>query len=879
MAWRKETHVHVGCLVVLAARAVAATMSPASGLPGDWPTPRQNRHLTAAQPLAGKMRSAPQVVARLSLGQTQGQLHPFASGPGGAVDRVLGISDGSARCYRLDGRLLWEKHPPGLNFEQLVAAEDLDGDGHVELVLTAGRPGQPLGAMVLADAATGRVRFRYDVEPMSYSWFVQVDHFLPGVTGKQMVVCMHGYPPDKKNGYLALFDFPELGHKPRRRWRYDFDQYTCFPTLLTVDVNRDGIKELCVETHSRMWVLDPRSGQVLQFVPWDVAPGNVRSYGLVRFQDLNGDGWPDFFCIASFAQHHEVLLNDHGHLKLAWAHGWDNSVTTSKIATTWPEPPIADVDGDGRLEMVVSMFNAEAEPRWMIRVYDAVTGALKAKVMDRIAVAVADVDGDGAAEILADISTDPTRTAVTGACLLHWTAGGCKEVWHGEGARSVSRPPQPRKKRAGTRDPMAVVVSGHTKRLMWTAGRGARLVQIADASQTPGPDLSRIPATVGPTVGPPLVADLDGDGVNEVLLYRNSRVSIYHHDRRRGLVESGSYPSDGAPAIADLDGDGRPELILGSASATTEPVIRAIQPAKGGRLLWEATLPRPDHPGMPYGRALYFQTGRFTGKRSDDLYVYVGTPVVRSLLLDGRTGARIWERDEVPGTERYFAPTVNLAAVYDVNGDGCDDLVFTNPDYYCVASGPSGEALVGPVIPSRIFSQPSQGLYTLPAILDDGRREPTVCLVDGHYFVGVMTAHARPLWYRLPEVGEARTGAEGFLRLPDGRWLMGFGRQNGRFACVEVATGKLRWELPIDAAASDVSACDIDGDGRPEFLFGTSHGDLYAVGDEGDHARVLWKVHFPASVGMPVIADVDGDGAPEILAVTGDGYLCLLRGR
>ena len=81
----------------------------------------------------------------------------------------------------------------------------------------------------------------------------------------------------------------------------------------------------------------------------------------------------------------------------AWAHGWDNSVSTSKMATVWAEPPIADVDGDGRLEMVLSMFNAEAEPRWMVRIYDAVTGELKAKVMDRIAAEVADLDGDGVA--------------------------------------------------------------------------------------------------------------------------------------------------------------------------------------------------------------------------------------------------------------------------------------------------------------------------------------------------------------------------------------------------------------------------------------------------------------------------------------------------
>ena len=115
------------------------------------------------------------------------------------------------------------------------------------------------------------------------------------------------------------------------------------------------------------------------------------------------------------------------------------------------------------------------------------------------------------------------------------------------------------------------------------------------------------------------------------------------------------------------------------------------------------------------------------------------------------------------------------------------------------------------------------------------------------------------------------------MQLADGTWLMGYGREDGRFACIDVATGKTRWELPLAASASAVSTCDIDGDGRPEFLFGTSHGDLYAVGDGGDHPRVLWKVTLPASVGMPVVADVDGDGVSEILVPTGDGALCVLK--
>jgi hypothetical protein len=93
---------------------------------------------------------------------------------------------------------------------------------------------------------------------------------------------------------------------------------------------------------------------------------------------------------------------------------------------------------------------------------------------------------------------------------------------------------------------------------------------------------------------------------------------------------------------------------------------------------------------------------------------------------------------------------------------------------------------------------------------------------------------------------------------------------------MEVATGRTRWELPLEAAASAVATCDVDGDGRQEFLFGTSHGEMYAVGDAGGRPRLVWKVALPASAGMPVPADVDGDGRSEILVPTGDGALCLL---
>lgn len=824
------------------------------------------------------MTTAPTIVGEIAFSRGQGVVSGYASKPRGPVDRAVVIRNGRLCCYRLDGSLLWEAHPPGLNFESLVIAEDLDGDGRVELALMAGRPTSPLGAAVLVAADTGEMLFRYDVEPMSYWWTLKVDRFLPDGVGKQLVVCEQGYPPDAKFGYIAMLAFEKPGGKPRQRWRYDFDHYTCFPSLLTADVNGDGVNEICVETHSQMWVLDARTGKVNQFLTWDVAPANNRSYGLVRFQDLNGDGLPEFFCIANFAQHHEVLMNEKGRLKRAWAHGWDTSVTTQTIETTWPDPPIADVDGDGKLEMVVNLFASDGEPRWMVSIYDALTGDIKVTVLDRIATYLSDVDGDGTPELLADISKDPTLTDIQGACLLKVAGKECKELWKQDGVRSTPILPLGRKD-AATQLANAIFVQNKsvTQRLSWRAGKGVELAEGSPPASPAGLSFPRVPATVGPVLNPPLVADVDGDGKNEVIHYHQGRVTIYRYEGAKGFIKLSEHASAAAPALADLDGDGKLEMVIGEAGPTTDPVIHALRPGRKPETLWKATLTPRERKGLPHGPPLAFQTGRFLGRRGYDLYVYVGTPHMRSLVLDGSNGALIWEKGKIPDLERYYGPTVNMSAVWDVNGDSKDDLVFTCPDYYCVASGPAGEPLVGPAFPPNIFKQPSQGLYTLPAILPEKQGEPTVCLVDGHYFVAAMTSHAAPKWYHLPVVGEAHAGAEGFLKTRDGQWLMGFGRQDGQFVCLDVATGKVRWEFPLESTTSAVAACDINGDGAQEFIFGTTHGELYALADAGRSARVVWKARLPASVGAPVIADVDNDGASEILVSLGDGRLCLLR--
>lgn len=572
-------------------------------------------------------------------------------------------------------------------------------------------------------------------------------------------------------------------------------------------------------------------------------------------------------------------------MEKAWHFGWPESVTTGKIVTTWPEPPYTDVDGDGGLEVILSMFNSEGAQTWLVRIYDAVTGKMKYRYSGMIASRCVDIDGDGAAEIIGNVSSDPTQTRLEGAQLLGVADGKLAMVWEDHKAEALDMLPlrTKRGKRIITGNRLPVHQPARIKKgqgiftLAFDRQGRLRLDTWRAPEPEPRTDFSAIPAMQGAAMPVLLAADLTGDGTNELVLYKTPEVQVLHFTGK-SLDHLATYRSDSIPVLADLNGDGQTEIVCMTVTTTTTPVVEAVTPALGNKRLWRCEFPKADRSGLPAPRRAYIRTIHLTGQPTPDLYVWAGTPLVRSVGLNGLTGEILWEKGEVPDSparqySRYYGPSMNYASAFDFNGDGNEDLVFTNPDYYCIADGPTADLLLGPLFPKEVFNQPSQGLYTYPAILKTKGAIPTTCLIGGHYFQAAMSLRADPYWYKLPMAGESRCGMEGFLQLEDGTWLMGFGRQNGNFACKNAANGAVQWEMPLEVSVSDVVTCDVDGDGRSEYLFGTSHGDLCAVGDGGERPRVVWKLDLGVAVGAPIAADLDGDGSCEVVVPTADGYV------
>jgi hypothetical protein len=394
-----------------------------------------------------------------------------------------------------------------------------------------------------------------------------------------------------------------------------------------------------------------------------------------------------------------------------------------------------------------------------------------------------------------------------------------------------------------------------------------------------------------PSLPLPMVADVDGDGTNEVIVQDTrwtTRVLRYgpKADKPRTLltVPGGglwlgriweSYPPSKFPVFtADLDGDGKRQLLLTDVGSEVTATVTCVD--AGGRQRWRRALPRTPARGV-----VWMAAGHFRNRKTPDLLVVVQRTRCEGFCLDGASGKILWHVPQLrlkDGTPFEFGPTPGVA---DVDGDGLDDVFGESWQYLFAVRGKDGKPLATPRnMINDLF--PHFVTYGVGVLGDwDGSGRVSLFTNTTLNGFGLVTAKLERKWFtdrngrpttRLGAIGRVEKG---------GGWVFGT-FMGSTFQTYDMKTGQLLVSEELKGVVPDSTAevycADIDGDGRDEFL--TRAGDrlICVRGDRGKGPRLKWSVRLPAVASQLTIADADNDGFLDILYTGSDGYVhCLGR--
>jgi len=358
---------------------------------------------------------------------------------------------------------------------------------------------------------------------------------------------------------------------------------------------------------------------------------------------------------------------------------------------------------------------------------------------------------------------------------------------------------------------------------------------------------------------------------------------------------TGELMTTSSPAFADLDGDGVSDIVFGSGVDRIRPAGRRLQftgePAVSGeviavsgatnRVLWKVPNPRDA-----------FTTPRFALLNTDRVPdVLMGGREGVLTAYDGTNGKVLWRllgEDVVSTPFPYYFLTA--AVVDDMNGDGVQDIVDAyggndtrvpkeprGPGYLIVISGAVHEVLATQMLADSTETYASPVVYR--------RRDGTAWVVFGTGGESLGGAEYRaPLASIMDGTFSKRVerlvapGTTGVIAPPtvvdlnaDGEADIIVSTFDGRLVAVDGATGKALWQHEDVREQSYHSAAVVRlGGGRlglflsrgigafPKYV-GTVH-RLYDAAD----GRVLYEyrdLNYPA--GAPIAVDLTGDGVDE----------------
>lgn len=335
--------------------------------------------------------------------------------------------------------------------------------------------------------------------------------------------------------------------------------------VVLADLDRDGAEEILLAGDRELYVF---RGDGSPHAPWPlpVSPTPDARILEVAAGDIDGDAdleivvlvhsldWVDGASIRAFHQESGLPVA-----------GWPVIFrAVNDLYTFAEELALADVDCDGVTDVVVFDGNASpwvgvfrgngtALPGWPVGLPGAPSSS-DGGFVDRMSLAVGDLDGGWRPEIVVSVFRATPGTDAEIRPNVMW-------VLHADGRVAAG---WPRTVQGGLTDPVLASLDG-SPGLEIVVGEELPAGSRTHAYKIDGSEIPGWPV-VGP-IGMLAAADLEGDGSTEVVVNGGSLVSAIDASGgvRRWPLRDGY--TLGAPSIADVDGDGRQEIVLSLCSS------------------------------------------------------------------------------------------------------------------------------------------------------------------------------------------------------------------------------------------------------------------------------------------------------------------------
>lgn len=344
------------------------------------------------------------------------------------------------------------------------------------------------------------------------------------------------------------------------------------------------------------------------------------------------------------------------------------------------------------------------------------------------------------------------------------------------------------------------------------------------------------------------VADLDGDGLNDMIVVNNNRSKITLLYNRTGKTNApvtpikvgrkdiNELPPDSrfrvdsiasekritSLVVADLNGDGRPDLAYYG-----DPKELVVQHNLGTNG-WAAPKRWSLDDGVLDVNAL--TTGDVNGDGRQDLLLLAEKHIY---VLTAQPDGTLGEPEKFP-----YVGTVKAIQVLDLDGDGRDDLLLVNWDH------PNPFRLRLQIAPRQFGPEIHLPLAPIRSYWADD--------LDGDHRTEIITIAAKS--------GRAAVGH--FNRKPSESFDGDL--KDGQFSV---------WALPrTDKSRRGVVWTDLDGDGRVDLVVADPEGGQLNVQLQQASGDLAPMQSFPTLTGVTdlVAGDWDGDGRNELFLLSGD---------